>query len=391
MVLSASAWFGCGDHNMLGDDVGDDVVPDASSTAVAGHALILKGPSATGGAAQVVGPLHAGPPADGRWAISPDEATLTLTSIDLVRDDGQPYSFDFVDCRPTYRADSESLTELLDCPFQIEPGSYVALGVSASTTYELVLDDEVNGFFTDPAETTKVRTTGTGPGQPVSFTVPGPGGIGDELNFNAYLVEPLVVAEGDAAVSVQILVDMIHTLGITVDGGVATVETSAPELPTAIVASASGAGKSEFYNAVDSAVNLRIGPVGQTSTWGGARVFYIEGDQPSYLFHPVPGPSQSYSVDPSTAPWNALEFKAGGYLGVDDTDTMCWAMPSNDPTWTVYALLCRMALTTAGGTTTIECQNTTTVPAPTSGTTYASGCPTLSQVDASMTVHLIAN
>jgi hypothetical protein len=34
-------------------------------------------------------------------------------------------------------------------------------------------------------------------------------------------------------------------------------------------------------------------------------------------------------------------------------------------------------VTTIGGTTTLRCQTVTTAPAPTSGDTYASGCPTI--------------
>ena len=70
-------------------------------------------------------------------------------------------------------------------------------------------------------------------------------------------------------------------------------------------------------------------------------------------------------------------FRAGGYLGVDAAGTICWATPV-DATYAQYREICEMqTVTTIGGTTTLRCQTVTTAPAPTSGDTYASGCPTI--------------
>jgi len=53
-----------------------------------------------------------------------------------------------------------------------------------------------------------------------------------------------------------------------------------------------------------------------------------------------------------------------------------------DYTYGQYAELCEMQrVDTLGASTTLRCQHLTTVPAPTSGDTYASGCPAITPDD----------
>jgi hypothetical protein len=63
-------------------------------------------------------------------------------------------------------------------------------------------------------------------------------------------------------------------------------------------------------------------------------------------------------------------------------------MPA-DTTYATYTRVCRMAIVTAGNSTTIECQTGSTAPAPTSGDTYASGCPAITPNE-TLNVTLIA-
>jgi hypothetical protein len=366
----------CGGHN---DDGGG---------MVQGHALILKGAkSTTSAVAPRTGVAPA--PADGYWAISPDQARITLTDLTFVDAQLQPFVTTLTDCKPTYKRTSDALSELLDCPFEVPPGTYLSVSIGASTTYDVLIDDAANGFFTTPGAATKLSTSGTGPGEFVSFTVPGPGGTGDVLTYAAYYSTPFVVAEGATNVSMQIVVDMTHTVGIEVSGGTATVNVDAPSLPAILVPSAGGAAKAEFYSGNSTAGNVMVGPVGSTSLWSGARVFYAEGAQPSFAWHL--GSAQVANVDPAQPPWNTLQFKIGGYLAIDSTNTMCWAA-ATDSTWSTYGKICRMPLPATGSNmTTISCQNTAAPPAPTSGSTYAAGCPTITTPDSTETVYRVAN
>ena len=133
---------------------------------------------------------------------------------------------------------------------------------------------------------------------------------------------------------------------------------------------------------------MQVGPVGSSGLWSGARVFYAEAGQPTFAWHI--GSAQVSNVDPSQPPWSSLMFKPGGYLGIDSTNTMCWAA-ATDTTWATYNKLCRMALPTSGVSTTIECQNTASPPRPTSGNTYSTGCPAITTVDSTQTVYRIGN
>jgi hypothetical protein len=372
-----------GDKDKNTSDAGDmPMVDSPSSNLIASHARVLHGPTSALGAVARLGPVPA--PADGRWTITPDKAKVTLLHIDLVATDGQPYIAQLTDCTPIYDRTSATLAQLLDCPFEVPAGTYAQVGISASTTYEMLLDDAVNGIFTNG---TGVVTTDPGTPAYTTFTVPGPGNVGTELNFGSYLTEPLVV-DDTHPIQLEVLVDMIHMVGANVSGGTVTIDVSAPTLPATLMASVSGAGKTEFYSAESGTESMKVGPLGQTNTWGGVRVLYGAPPQPSYIFYPVPGPSQAYNVDPAKAPSNGTPYKAGGYLGIDGTNTMCWAMPT-DGTYTAYTRVCRMAVVTGGSTSTVECQTGSSAPPPTSGDSYASGGPASTRT-AALNVSLIA-
>lgn len=375
------------DGNQNPTDASSDAMRD-SGTLVSATARVIHGPRGSSTSSLVVAPA---PPADGRWAITPDQARITLVSVTFTEASGQPQSASLTNCKPTYSRTDPALTKLLDCPFEIPPGTYTSIGIGASTTYEMLLNDPLNGFFTTSGATKVVTSPPIGGSQFASFTVSGPGGMGNVLTYALYLKQPLVVTPG-STIALDILVDMIHMVGIDVSGGgaTATVDVGPPTLPAELVPSVSGAGRTEFYSVASSSANRRVGPLGTTSTWGGVRAFYAEPPQPSYIFHPVPGPSQAYNVNPANAPPNGTSFKAGGYLGVDSQMRMCWAMPT-DYTYASYNRICRMQLATAlNASTTLECQTMSTAPAPTSGDTYASGCPALTP-NVTVPLTLIAN
>jgi hypothetical protein len=121
-------------------------------------------------------------------------------------------------------------------------------------------------------------------------------------------------------------------------------------------------------------------------------VFYASPPQPAYIFSPVVGPSSAQSVNPAKAPFGGdLGFRAGGYAGLDASGTLCWALPTTFA-YQAYAYLRRMkSVTTLGATTTVQTLALSggQAPPPTSGDTYASGCPSFAPTD-QFTVVLVA-
>ena len=354
-----------------------------------GHAHILHGPTPSSPAPGLT-PFTASVPADGHWALSPDQGHVTLVNLAFQGADGNVQSADLTSCVASYVRDSPSLAQLLDCPFQVAAGTYIGLGVGMLTTFEVQIDDAVNGFYTDPASPSGLVTTppaGT-PGF-ASFTVPGPGGIGTVLSAQTFFTTPVTIDAG-ADVTVDIVEDMIHTVFANVSGGVPSFDVSLPFPAVQLVPSLTGAGKVEFYSPTGTALNaLMPGPTDDES--GSVRVFYASPGEASYVFAPVVGPSQAWSVSPSTSPVNPGNgFRAGGYLGLDSGGTLCWAVPT-DYTYASYVKLCEMpVVATVGQTTTLSCQQMTSVPAPLSGNTYASGCPPITP-DEQRTLTLVAN
>ncbi|TMB23331.1 MAG: hypothetical protein E6J71_03965 [Deltaproteobacteria bacterium] len=354
-----------------------------------GHAQILHGPAPSSPAPGVT-PFTASVPGDGHWALSPDQGRVTFVNLAFQSADGNVQSVDLTDCVATYVRNSAALTQMLDCPFQLPPGTYVGLGVGVLTTFEVLINDSVNGFYTDPASPNGITTSPpVGGPQFASFVVPGPGGTGTVLSAQTFFTTPIVVDAG-APVTVDIVADMIHTVFANVSGGVPSFDTSLPLPAVQLVASLEGAGKVEFYSPTGTALDtLMPGPTDDES--GSVRVFYASPGQASYVFSPVPGPSQAWSVSPATSPVNPGNgFRAGGYLGLDSGNVLCWALPS-DYTYASYTELCEMSIvTTVGQTTTLRCQQMTTVPPPLSGDTYASGCPAITP-DEQRTLTLVAN
>ncbi len=310
----------------------------AKQSAGASHARILHGPSEVVAATSAGGPSPAVVPADGHWALSPEQSRVTLTSLAFQGADGNVATADLTGCVPTYVRDSAALSPIL--------------------------------------------------AQFASFVVPGPGGQGDVLTAQTFFTSPLVVAAG-GSVSLDIVEDMIHTVFANVTGGGASFDTSLPLPAVQLVPSVSGAGRVEFYSPTGTALDaLMPGPTDDES--GSVRVFYANPPQPSYVFSPVPGPSQAWNVSPGTSPVDPSGgFRAGGYLGLDANGVLCWALPT-DYTYAQYSELCEMPIvTTVGASTTLSCQHLTSVPPPVSGDTYASGCPPITP-DEQRTLTLVA-
>jgi hypothetical protein len=364
---------------------------------VMGHARILHGPSTVMHARQRGGPPGPTPRiADGHWALSPDQARVTVDSLTFQgATAGDVQAVMLTNCKPTYVRDQPSLSTVLDCPFMIPAGTYVGMGVAVAATFDVLVDDATAGLYTDPAAATKLSTTAPAGGAPfVSITVATGSGTNGELSQQTFFSHPVTLTPtgsvggddggAEVGVTVDVAVDLTHTIFANVSGGSASFDTSLPLPAVQLMASLEGAGHVQLYSASGTAGSaLMPGPTDDDTS--SVRVFFDGSGAASYEFHPTLGPSQAWNANPAGGTGN----RAGGYLGVDGSGTLCWAIPQ-DYTYAQYAGICELAtVSTIGATTTLRCATTTTVPPPTSGDTYASGCPTLTN-PTSTTVTLIA-
>ena len=161
---------------------------------VMGHARILHGPSTVTHARR-----RGGAPtpqvADGHWALSPDQAHVTIDSLTFQgATAGDVQVVMLSNCKPTYVRDQPALSPVLDCPFMIPAGTYVGMGIAVASTFDVLVDDATAGFFTDPTAATKLSTTApTGGAQFVSLTVSTGAGTNGELSQQTYFSHPVTL------------------------------------------------------------------------------------------------------------------------------------------------------------------------------------------------------
>ena len=361
-----------------GDDDDDDGTSPTPVT-ISATARVVHGPQvassfAFGGVA----------PADGRWLLSPDFGRVTLNNISLGTSNGA-IAIELEGCTPTYERDAPALSTILDCPFEIPEGTYTNVGVAVVSTFEVAVFDTLNGIYTDSS----AGIVFNAPAAPEYYQYAVPG-FGDPPTLNAattYFEEPLVVAAGGTALQLTIVTDMLHTTFMNKTGGNAVIDESLAIPAVQLLPSFGAPGRIEFYSLSGTAANVLGG--GPTDTdFRSIRLFYDAADNPMYIWF-VGGafPSGAWPADPATSP----QFEgtsAGGYLGKDSNGNVCWAIPE-DYTWDTYLKVCRFQpAANVGQTTTVECDNTSTAPAPISGSTYASGCPAIT-VDESFTTTLV--
>jgi len=376
---------------------GDAASPSPSSRRVTLTARVVHGPSVQGGAALQSLSASASPSntslADliAYWAISPDQARITISTLTFTDAAGQGQQVDLTNCVVTYARSTPSLTRLLDCPFTIAAGTYVAVGVGILNDFEVLIDDASNGFFSDPAAPSGIsRTRPSSGAQFIHYRAHLSPGAFNKVGSATYLTTPLVIDSGSAP-TITLVADMIHTLflNVIIAGGAAAIDTVRPAAPVALVPSAAGAGKVEFYSSSGTALNVRM--PGETDAESrSVRVFYATPPQPSYVFSPYPaGPSQAFNISPAKSP-SFADQRAGGYLGVDGSGVLCFALPKDNFSYTQYSIVRRMPLVgTLGASTVVTGQHMLNAPAPVSGDTYSSGCPTIVP-DESYTVYLVA-
>jgi hypothetical protein len=332
-------------------------------------------------------------PASGLWAISPNQASITINSIAFIQADGTPSTDSLgTTCVVSYNRSTASLTKLLDCPFVIDPGTYVALDVGIKNSFDVLIDDQINNIYTDPSSSTKLSTTRpAGGGQMVNYSVTLSADQKGELHQRIYLNAPVTIDSGATLPSLSLVADMIHTVFVTASASSMTFWTDLPLPGVFVIPSLDGAGRVEYYTASGTALNALM-PGATNNDASSVRVFYASPPQPAYIISPVVGPSSAQAANPAkSAVLSELGYRAGGYAGLDASGVLCWALPTSF-NYQTYAYLRRMqSVSTIGASTTLQTLNLNggTATPPTSGDTYASGCPSFTPTS-QLTVVLVA-
>jgi hypothetical protein len=378
----------------LGAAVAIVTCSDSTAPNVAGTAHILRGAS-TGAGPRAPGlnalatkgrAALAATPSGGHWYLTPDQGKVTIVSLSFIDTTGSPHVATMTSCEATYTRTGTSLSPLLDCPFTLDAGTYSEVDVGISNTFQVLINDPAHGIFTDAASSTGLTSTAPAGGANFApLTIPVSGDANGIFTTQSLFTTPLVV-DSASPPAVNLIVDMIHTVLMNVSGSTLTFDTSLPQPAVHITPLVGGVGRAEFYSASGTADNVNAGVATTGNAATSVRVYYDVTGTPVDAFSPVVGPSEAWNATPAAG---ATKFTAGGYLGLDPTGTLCWALPATY-TYQQYAYLKSMRpASTVGASTILFSMQTTTAPAPTSGKTYASGCPRFIP-DASTSLVLVA-
>src|SRR6478736_2811365 len=123
----------------------------ACGTPVKGNARVVKGAS-SGAAARTQNLVRPGP--DGHYFLSPNASTIEIQSIAFGDSE-----FDLSNCKPSYQRDAAELTSILDCPFEIDAGTYTEMQIGLAISAQVTVDDAVNGLFTDASSSSGLSST----------------------------------------------------------------------------------------------------------------------------------------------------------------------------------------------------------------------------------------
>jgi hypothetical protein len=377
-ALALLLGFGCGGGNGGGT---------ASVTT-----QILKGPSPVEAAAAARAPSGLAP--GHRLFVSPDQVTAAVTGLILTYNEGGPdggiLNSQFAqDCTVTYDADDPALTTLAECSMDVPEGAIDSIYLSIDWSgYQILIDDPANGVFTDPATGNLSATEPAGGAQ----LIPHPTSAGS-VNY-VFLKSAVEISAADPP-TFQVITHATHTM--TVDGNNRQFLGEGP--PMLFIPAAAPVTTTTFYSSTNVGRNVDVDwnvPGGASPT----ELFFMgdaEGYQVVYINNAaspiqscLTGPNNAFAIDPDESRVGNDGSRSGGWLGKDGDGSICFALGTIDNTWSSSTALWEVPeITTAGGMATVTCEATTTAPPPTTGDTYASGCPTITPVGSS-TVYLVA-
>jgi hypothetical protein len=381
----------------------------SSRSGVNAVAHVLKGPTA-GPASGAAPSVRAAAPADGTWVLSPRSVKATLTGIQF-QGGGSTTTTNEIplsNCSVTFDATAAALSPLLDCSFDIPIGTYVGMRLVLAPTYQVTISDAANGFFTDPAAPGGISSTQpAGGASPVTITATFGNG------FQQYFSSPLVVSTSspDAgtapAPAIYLVMDAVQTVNVTVKSGAPSFGVVQPAngqfalFPPVFVFPTIGAvGRAQYYAQSNTAGDFKNDSAINTAV---VRVYLQPGAdaQPAHAF--IANTSQTvgacftnqyafgaFPVAPADQPPFSDGSRVGGWLARDSSGTLCWVLPA-DKTYSTYAAYIRMpSVSTLGTSTTFACAATSNPTPPSSGSTYAAGCPAMPTPTASATLWLVA-
>jgi hypothetical protein len=319
------------------------------------------------------------------WRLSPNQAKVTFNKITFFGSDGQPHEQPLSGCTATYDRSKASGTSLLDCPVSIPTGTITRMMVYYSTSFDIDVSDTTHCIFTD--RTKASGFSATPPSNPAdafaTFVATAQQNNNGDFVADILLPTPKTVASGDSP-TLSIVTDMIHSMFATAStggnaGDVLTYDANDVHAPVNVFATFGTAGKAEFYTPTATAENHNFA---SSTSESAVRIFYYDDATPGFEMNDfVPScvtgnyPTQSTNANAATSGTNSSDgYKSGGYLGIDGSNVLAWALPT-DFTYASYRSLLTMArVSTLGGTTTLNCKflNGTAAPVPASGNVYSS-------------------
>ena len=320
-------------------------------------------------------------PKDGQWYLSPDQMILTVTSIQLQGGSMDPVA---VNCPLTYDRSQPGLTKLSDCSFAATAGTYSGLNLGISSTYQVLINDSVNGFYSTSSGI--VTSSPAGGAQYLTVITNSFSGIASQ--FPA----PIDVSSS-APPKLSVVVNGLQFFRVQVSSGavslgwpdVGDTDPRRPDMTVSVDALANVA----FYS------NQGINSAGAICTGGACAPPPLQGVIAAYVFYSSTNVSTWIQLvlngTPSGCPIGASgAFNGRGYLGLDTTNTLGWALPT-DNSFSSYGTEFNMAqVTMLSGSTTLNCKQISTDPAPAGGN-FSSGAPVISSPDYTAGFVLVAN
>ncbi|MBI1908600.1 MAG: hypothetical protein HYS22_00285 [Deltaproteobacteria bacterium] len=376
---------GCGSSSSSSDD---------SVDTISGTASFLNGATpATGSAGALTGVTlgqAAVTPSDGNWLLSPDKMILTLTSIGLVTSSGSNSgALSNTTCTITYDRSQVGLAKLVDCPFTVDPGTYASIILYFDATYQILISDSTNGFYT----TSSGITTGASPSGGAQNLTVTTTSSGSTFGNTSYLASPLTIAKGDT-VTLSIVISGLQFFRVNVSGGTVGLGSSGSSDPFRpdMTASVTAPASLGFYVApkIGTALSYNSSTAGATGITS-VSTYFSSATTPTFLVLGLNGTPDSCSPIGVSGAINGPpnDNTLGGYLGLDSNGVLGWAVPT-DNKWTTYAAEFSMPqLTVLNQTTQLKCKKISTDPAP-SGNTFASGAPNITSADYSTDMMLVA-
>lgn len=326
-----------------------------------------------------------GPPIAGEWSVTPDRVEIVLREVRFVPERGMAHTARLDGCVATWDRSAPTLSPLLDCALDVPHGTYVAIVLKTEDRATVWLDDPEAGLFTDGLGVVTEPPAGGA----------APSVIEDLIQDGMWtdLPTPWIVDDTtDTALSV--VVSGQHTVTVQVAGSAAT---WARSFGAMLFLSPGTVAKATYYSAAGTTSTLHP----QSHGFPNELVLFYEDDAtPSYAFVKAGAASAACRTpqergwfgawNAAPGPLNAEGQTTGGYLGRDASGTICFATPWTPDFATYDSFWWFPEATARGEVVPFSCAKADAVPAPTSGDTWASGCPAF-DADATFSATLVAD